>query len=238
MGNTGTRRSGELRRAVVLLLLLGSLATSAGCGPEKKHKVLTVVFTGVPPPEGEVADGEAESPGGSADQSLAALAARRAAKPQREPEFWVHGPYGAQECTRCHADSSQGDQQAEGWKGGRMSLGLELTAPDDELCQTCHEMQTEEFTSSRQLELHMPVEAGLCLECHHPHVSQRRYMLRGADNRVLCAICHDVEGLNDGPAHVEARDVDCMECHNPHMGRNSSLLRADYDESVDNYADL
>ncbi len=149
---------------------------------------------------------------------------------------WSHGPYAAGECNRCHALSAS---LGLGKRGGSKrkatvnmsSVGGRLLAPAEELCLGCHDTKSVEVADQRNLRLHGPVASGLCIGCHNPHQSARRYMLLGKNTVELCTQCHDKDGLKQRTAaHAKAPDPDCLACHNPHMGRTAMILKAEYNE--------
>ena len=73
--------------------------------------------------------------------------------------------------------------------------------------------------------IHSPVEDGECLECHDPHLSRNRHLLRAERVRTLCFGCHDEEiaaGEGDHPDLDD--DEECTDCHNPHMAEDEHLL--------------
>jgi predicted CXXCH cytochrome family protein len=216
-----------------VVLALGSLTVLA-CSSTTRHKVLTIFFTGVPEPGAEAVEAQLDP---FAEAARKAEENRRAL--MRVSEFWAHGPFAANECESCHLSDPTvaSDEPGSGTarRGGPPPVGLEMTMPEDELCVSCHANQGPELVTERQLLIHMPVEAGLCLECHDPHLSRRRYMLRGPDTLTLCANCHDMEDLQPGTVHGQPDSVECMGCHNPHLGATASMLRADYDERRDPY---
>ena len=217
---------------MVAIAVTGAVSSCSHAG---RHKALTILFTGVPPLEEEGSEAEDSD----SDEISAAPAAGQEEAPEnrRVSPFWVHRPYRARECTKCHLVGSVGrESDASGpiRRGGPPSVGLEMTAPEDELCATCHTTKTEGFAESRGLEIHMPVAAGLCTECHHPHQSRRRYMLLGNDNTALCAECHEPHDLQRMDTESEEPGVGCVSCHNPHLGKTPLMLRSEFSERVDN----
>ncbi|MGB7583635.1 MAG: cytochrome c3 family protein [Terriglobales bacterium] len=82
-------------------------------------------------------------------------------------------------CTTCHEIKTEGD-----------STTVNLTAPKDQLCLTCHEKSKEET-------LHGPYDKGQCVTCHDPHTSDYPDQLR-AEVNPLCMACHaDRKNLAD-----------------------------------------
>ena len=136
-----------------------------------------------------------------------------------EPGNWVHGPYGAGECVRCHS----------------ADVPEQFVTPRNQLCIRCHTTHSRAAAQGAGLRLHAPAANGECTVCHHPHQAARQYMLRGRQTADLCGQCHDGALLARSAPHRKAQEADCMSCHNAHKGVAAALLRSDYDESVEAY---
>ncbi|SPF34375.1 exported hypothetical protein [Candidatus Sulfotelmatobacter kueseliae] len=74
-------------------------------------------------------------------------------------------------CTTCHEVKTVGD-----------TTTVNLTAPKEQLCFSCHEKSKEE-------DLHGPYDKGQCVTCHDPHTSDYPKQLR-AEGNALCMACH------------------------------------------------
>lgn len=74
-------------------------------------------------------------------------------------------------CTTCHEVKVEKD-----------TTNVDLIAPKEELCFTCHE-------KSKETALHGPYDKGSCVICHDPHVSEFDKQLRASGN-ALCQECH------------------------------------------------
>lgn len=227
-------------RAAVALGLIGLVL--GGCGRETRYEVLTFFFTGVPPLEEW---GKPAKPETAVEPRLSRAANVRQKLEERKRRDlliqvarlgWTHGPYGARQCSRCHA--LQGSLSfVSGAKRGTATVPTSAAAtgrlhvPVTELCLGCHTGKSREAAAEKNLWLHAPVAAGRCVECHSPHQSRRRFMLYETDNVALCTRCHDGAGLRQRtPVHTREPETDCVECHNPHMGRTAMNLKSDYDE--------
>jgi predicted CXXCH cytochrome family protein len=127
-------------------------------------------------------------------------------------------------CTSCHSgvDASQIPHAFTGEKG--LSSGV----PD--LCFGCH--GTGAFTGKT---VHMPVTAGMCLQCHSPHTSENAKLLLAKGN-ALGTGCHgDIkEGSHVTAGHPLKGPKDpkrpgepfgCVSCHNPHASSSPTLFR-------------
>ncbi len=225
---------GPARHASVFACALtAALGLPSGCSTETHYQMLTFFFTGVPAPgEEQAASKEAEKPAGAAPASK-----RTRREFFQEPQFFVHGPYGAGQCDRCHAVAASKPfrtEAAEAIKPAaapeRKSIGPRLAAPLKELCLTCHSDMAYTVAQAQGLWMHGPVANGWCVACHSPHRSARQYMLLGKNNVELCTGCHRKPDLLQTAAHQKEPEAGCLACHNPHLGRSASLLKAQHDE--------
>jgi len=101
-------------------------------------------------------------------------------------------------CLECHDDKNKaphvhsaidlGCDSCHEVKIEKDVTSVELVAPKDELCFTCHEK------AKGTLE-HGPYKQGKCVFCHDPHVSQYEYQLRAQGN-ALCLECHQDRGIS------------------------------------------
>ena len=90
-----------------------------------------------------------------------------------------------------------------------------------ETCQTCHQQQRAEFKKKS----HMPVPEGkmTCEDCHNPHGTSGKRLLKADNVNDLCYTCH---AEKRGPylwEHAPVRE-NCMNCHVPHGSNNDKLL--------------
>ena len=153
----------------------------------------------------------------------------------------VHGAVTEGNCASCH-DAHASDQPAE------------LKARTDKVCMTCHEkgIKTAGGRTIREMgsvmaskNLHGPVKAGACSECHLPHASDEPNLLKqyapetfyasfDVTLYALCFTCHDQQlvlraktdaltGFRDGDVnmhyiHVNRADKGrtCKTCHDVH----------------------
>ena len=214
-------------------VLAAALGLANGCSTEARYQVLTVFFTGVPAPgEEEVKGKHAKKPA-----EVAAPSKRPRREFFQEPQFFVHGPYGAGQCDKCHALVASKPFRAEAPEAikatpasERKSIGPRLAAPLKEICLTCHGDKAHTVAQAQGLWMHGPVADGWCVACHSPHRAARQYMLLGKNNVELCTGCHRKPDLLQSAAHHKEPEADCLACHNPHQGKNASLLKAEHDE--------
>jgi predicted CXXCH cytochrome family protein len=210
---------------VVAMMIALSTVYISGCTPKAKHEVLTFFFTGVPDPFAEPDE----------DDEVVAIKIRKKKRQGffQEPKYFIHGPYAARECGKCH--SSELPRQFQFGKANKTlrpnRYGPRLAYRPEKLCITCHEDKSDVVARSLGLSVHEPVATGMCVKCHDPHKATRQYMLMGKNTVELCSIaCHDNDGFQDRGTHIASKGKDCLECHNPHVGKTEQLLRADYDE--------
>jgi len=113
-------------------------------------------------------------------------------------------------CTDCHNPMSKAS-----------ATGLLAKNSITETCYTCHQQQRSEFNKRS----HMPVSEGKmsCVDCHNPHGSPTRPLLKADNVNQLCYTCH---AEKRGPfiwEHAPVRE-NCMNCHNAHGSNNEKLL--------------
>lgn len=229
-------KSSKLKRLCLRLGALALMATIvlgvvAGCSTTARHKFLTVVFTGVPPLEGQSTEPSSVDEQANVDNT----AGRR--RTVSMPTFWVHGPFGARQCERCHNLSQSTNFRDDPLQATRdpltsssVAFASRLAMPKQELCVSCHSSHSAASASERSLQVHAPVSEGDCTACHHPHQTQRRFMLLGSNNRVLCGRCHAPMEDRMMVAHANDSDSDCIDCHNAHVGKTRTLLKDNDDE--------
>ena len=220
------RRLGALVLITAIVLSIG-----AGCSTTTRHKILTVIFTGVPPLEDQSTASPVDDQQANVDTTV------RRGRAARMPTFWVHGPFGARQCERCHNLSQSTnflDDQAASRRdpvtSGSIAFASRLAMPKQQLCASCHSSHSKSAADKRSLQVHSPVLDGNCTACHHPHQTQRRFMLLGSSNRELCTRCHDPVEDEVMAAHARDSDADCVTCHNAHVGTKRALLKENDDE--------
>lgn len=124
-----------------------------------------------------------------------------------------HRPVKEGECLRCHEQLS-GDHPL-----GKGSMGF--VVQKEKLCLTCH---TTLLKADKPM-LHKPVAEGKCYDCHLPHVSENKALLKDAVP-VLCFRCHPKErftGASHG--HPPVAKGECLSCHDAHQSETRSLLK-------------
>jgi predicted CXXCH cytochrome family protein len=127
-----------------------------------------------------------------------------------------HSPVADGDCIACHRPHSSPNPKL-----------LVASSEEGVLCFGCHEDRKEEFTMQY---LHAPA-AENCAECHDPHSSNAKYMLKEAGGK-LCAMCHlDVtpeiyEAIETATVkHPPVDKGECVSCHRPHSSNYAPLLK-------------
>lgn len=91
----------------------------------------------------------------------------------------------------------------------------------NEVCSTCHLDVRAQFNRRS----HMPLPEGQisCVDCHNPHGTFTKPLLKTGTVNETCYTCH---AEKRGPflfEHAPVRE-DCRNCHTPHGSNNASLL--------------
>jgi predicted CXXCH cytochrome family protein len=120
----------------------------------------------------------------------------------------MHGPANS-DCGACHVQI--GDP-----KDHKFSFVVEREA----LCTRCH-------TLPHQNVMHKPVAEGRCMECHDPHGSEYRRVLKADPKRDLCLKCHKDQLTKGAFVHGPVAVGACIVCHQPHSSENPKLLIQD-----------
>ena len=185
-------------------VLLGIICISGalwGCDPLTVHKVTSTVFDGVPslPP--------AEQYCQDYHEKKLLEEKENASKKKTESEVAdigsSHPPYKEKRCEGCHDKAEESG----------------LIKRRDELCFVCHPKIID------NLYAHGPAAVGACLECHEPHSSSNKSLLK-VEKAKLCAVCHKeprlAQSMHD---KVTASGLLCTDCHDPHAGAAKYFLR-------------
>lgn len=151
---------------------------------------------------------------------------------------WAGSTHASNEmgCADCHNPMQQNSASA-----------LLVRATVAETCFQCHPQQRAEFRRRS----HMPVLEGrmTCTDCHNPHGSTTRPLLKAdsvndvcyschaekrgpfiwehAPVRESCLNCHQPHGSNHDKLLVTARPYLCQQCHNPPVGHPGQFFRGD-----------
>jgi DmsE family decaheme c-type cytochrome len=165
-----------------------------------------------------------------------------------------------QQCQGCHTGGSQihwtGSMHARNQLScadchnpmeRNSASGLLARTTINDTCESCHQQQRNEFNKRS----HMPLHEGkmTCVDCHNPHGSATRPLLKAESTNVVCYACHAekrgpflwehqpvrdnctnchaVHGSNHDKLLVAERPFLCQQCHNLSVGHSSQLYRAD-----------
>jgi predicted CXXCH cytochrome family protein len=123
----------------------------------------------------------------------------------------VHAPVSKGLCNQCH--------EAAGTAGQ-----LKTKQVGVQLCRGCHNQKVNAIFDKNRI--HTPVLEGVaCLNCHAPHASSGKGLLRGGALTV-CGSCHADTLRRQEQSLAKHQPIqigDCTSCHDPHSG-NGSLL--------------
>ncbi len=165
------------------------------CTIEKRYKVLSFLFDGVPNPNDTTIITNTQS-NNETDSAMLSL------YNSKQQTFTMHPPYQEKSCSECHIlNKSQ----------------LIIKQPD--LCFNCHENFIEE-----NLFTHGPAAGGYCTACHEPHKSKNEKLLTD-NKKEICNKCHNSVIFKNGDFHSNAGDLDCTECHDSHGGDNKYFVK-------------
>jgi predicted CXXCH cytochrome family protein len=182
--------------AVLIALIALMLALATGCSSEKRYKVLSFFFDGVPNPNAPAgangAEGDEFAGGQQAGGAPKLLAI-------------IHKPYAENKCNDCHDNAS-----------GRFDDFQKL---DSSICLKCHDSLRTQYPV-----MHGPVAVGECNLCHVPHESTTPHLLRD-DAPAVCTQCHQPELLSPTPREHLMPTKSCLDCHSGHGGTEHGLLK-------------
>ena len=168
----------------------------ASCDDVERHRVMTLLFDGIPPLP-------AEGP----ETDVAGLNPDEAARISRTGGWYVHEPLN--DCTQCHGSRRQ----------RAFSRQVQLVAEVPQLCHNCHPDCT-----GMEGWVHGPVATGECLLCHEQHKARNEFLLvKPAPD--LCFECHEPEAVRQVENHAEESYARCNDCHEGHVGATKSLLK-------------
>lgn len=200
--------------SICLILITVSLG---GCAPEKRYRILSFFFDGVPRP-GEV----------RAEEATSSAATAGAPAEVTVVQFYTHGPFASKNCIACHQGGLGGPSMyIPGRKASsnKVSFGTKIRVPVTELCRGCHVRFRPAELGQRFRFVHGPVAAGACVRCHSPHQSRNPFMVLEQPVRKLCVHCHQPESLYAAEYHAQAKEeIDCTVCHDPHGGDRPYFL--------------
>lgn len=124
----------------------------------------------------------------------------------------VHAPVAKGMCNQCHEAAGS-------------PAGFRPKDSGSALCRGCHNQKVLEIQSRNRI--HAPVvEGAACLNCHSPHASKAKGMLR-SDLVSVCSTCHAESvkrGERSATPHPPVAGGECTSCHDPHSGDRPLLF--------------
>ena len=196
-----------------LLVIFLFIVLLPGCAGEKRYKVLSVFFDGVPKPGSakEQTHGKAK-PGEVSGEKAAPEQTRKVIQILSQ-----HPDYKNHKCDKCHNRSASNF----------------LRARSDRICFLCH--KEKDFKGAF---IHGPAAVSDCSICHLPHESQFDRLLI-TDSRKICLYCHQARDVALNPVHAKLFNKNgtdpgqngqehpkrCTNCHDPHKGDNRFFLK-------------
>lgn len=117
------------------------------------------------------------------------------------------------DCASCHEDKTKGKHvhsaiamgctTCHDVKTENNTSTVNLVAPKNELCFTCHASEAKEEDTK-----HGPWSKGQCVLCHDPHTSDNAKQLRAQGN-ALCLECHEAKpgGIPDKISVFKTQEV-------------------------------
>lgn len=141
-----------------------------------------------------------------------------------------HKPVKNGECTKCH-DPHQSDTP-------RMLKGASV----NELCLKCHDRKNAAQGATKFIDMnarfkHKAAEKS-CLECHDPHTSNYKPLLKKEVGLEFCLDCHSslkdhkdmrkwINSVRYKHGAVTESKNKCLECHDVHASNHANLLKKD-----------
>ena len=121
-----------------------------------------------------------------------------------------HYPFQIGECLSCHQQGADG-----------APIKNKFTAKQPDMCYKCHDRKDTKKV------VHPALEMGKCTDCHSPHESKFRPLLKDTMENT-CTQCHDAPGRELGLPHLALQmKSSCARCHNAHSSDQPKLLQAE-----------
>ncbi|MFQ5899970.1 MAG: cytochrome c3 family protein [Thermodesulfobacteriota bacterium] len=118
----------------------------------------------------------------------------------------LHKPFADNNCSACHLTDS-----------------IEVLKDGISLCMKCHEDTREGFYKTYS-HLTAGKKTNACNNCHNPHASDRKGLLRDREDRV-CYQCHaDTRQYVAESKFTHPNLENCSDCHTPHGSNNALFL--------------
>lgn len=153
-------------------------------------------------------------------------------QPRANEHIFVPADKSNQACFGCHRSKPgihKHGEEVKGWdclschQPHQSPQKHLLRKPAQQLCRSCHQSYHRKNTVSA----HEPVHQGKCLNCHRPHLPNRRSRLMRRPDHQLCVSCHQKESRQiQAFAHKHPNvQTQCTACHQPHVSPHPKLLR-------------
>ncbi|HHD11226.1 MAG TPA: hypothetical protein ENK42_02180 [Deltaproteobacteria bacterium] len=119
----------------------------------------------------------------------------------------VHAPFAEGKCNVCHKQGSK-----------------EIVKADYTMCLDCHENSMQSFYK-RYSHLMAGKDDNFCADCHTPHASDERALLRDREDKT-CWQCHeDTRSFTHSARYIHPDLKKCLDCHVSH-GSNARYMLA------------
>ncbi len=120
----------------------------------------------------------------------------------------VHKPFAEKRCDVCHEPGSK-----------------EVARKGYNMCLACHDGTMQSFYK-RYNHLMAGKEGNFCADCHTPHASDERALLKDREDKT-CWQCHeDTEGFTHSARYVHPDLKKCLDCHVSHGSNARYMLTA------------
>lgn len=186
------------RTRYVWCAVISFVLLGGGCSQVTRDKLLRVFIDGAPE-----SNKEESSAVGQSDPEKSVKERKAEVIQTPKPGLFYHEPFLEQMCDSCH-DSK---------------FSQKLVFEGKELCFTCH----DDFTKDKKV-VHYPADEGLCVECHSPHQSGNKKLLKNPVP-AICYTCHDDFAKGKKVVHYPVGEGLCLECHDPHSSENAGVLK-------------
>ena len=145
---------------------------------------------------------------------------------------YLHKTLKNEGCISCH-DSHGSDTTKYALKKNELAL-----------CIDCHREKTQKvikYIENARI-VHKPVAEGRCADCHSPHASNFKKLLKeGPDDTALCFSCHKKmkeRAIRASYKHGPIQKKSCRPCHEPHAGRFVKDLKYNFGKNFYNSFDV
>lgn len=180
-------------------MLLALLVLIISCTAKQRYDYLSFFIDDVPPPESSKVGKDTLN----TNDNKNALTSNQPKANQKIDTIYTHPPAEEESCNNCHVTDN--------------SNALNEKLP--KLCYNCH----DDFSKKYKF-LHGPLLSGGCTECHDPHKSAIKPLLK-AQGQDLCFYCHEKESVLKNTIHSDIGDTKCWDCHSPHGGSDRTFMK-------------